>query len=82
MSDRAKKNLETAGWIIAIATGAWGMIGGLVVLPNRMQAMEQRQTNIEQSQSEAEVRRKADRELLIRIEERIIVLQKQVERNQ
>lgn len=81
MSDQTQKQLNRIGLILAICTGAWGMIGGLVILPNQMQALEQRQGFVEQAQVEAESRRKVDRELLIRIEERLITLQKQVEKN-
>ncbi len=70
MSDKAQK---TVGWVLGVAVALSTLLGSFVVLPQRMAA------------AEAEIRalkehRQSDRELLTRIEERLIAVQAELRR--
>jgi hypothetical protein len=80
MSQTAKYRLELIALVFAVIAGGWGMIGGLVLLPQRMDAMESNQSRIEGKVTEADKKAKADHDTLIRIEERIIAIQRDIQR--
>lgn len=73
MSDKAKTNLQMFGLLVAVSTGITGLFGAFVILPYKVEAIEQ------QVKSNAE-KTATDHELLVRIEERLITVQKQIER--
>lgn len=65
--------MELAALFIAVLSGASGLIGAFIVLPQRMDAMEVRVEKISNQ-------RESDRELLLRIEERVIAVQNDLKR--
>lgn len=73
MSDKGRINLQLFGVIVAAATGITGLFGAFVILPYRVDAVEN------QARANAE-KTAADHELLVRIEERLITVQKQLEK--
>lgn len=75
MSDKTKKGLELLAVTLAVLTGMAGMFGAFILLPYRMQAAEY---SIKQLMGN----RIADKELLTRIEERLISVQKQLEKRE
>lgn len=77
MSEKARRRLETGAAIFGaiVSTGLAGVVFTYATMPGRVAAIEQRATAIE-----AESR--TNRELLIRIEERLISVQNSVRHNQ
>lgn len=73
MSDKTKKGLELLAVTLAVMTGFAGMFGAFVLLPYRMQAAEQ-------SIQRLNANRADDKELLTRIEERLISVQNELRR--
>lgn len=76
MSQETKRNLEVIGLIFSViggAFGAAGMVGAFYVLPYRMNAAEVEIRRISETHEK-------DHELLLRIEERLINIQKTVAR--
>lgn len=73
MSDRTRKWMQGVAVAVGCLTGIGGMIGGFVLLPYRMDAVESRVEKLSQQ-------REGDRELLLRIEERVIAVQKELSR--
>ena len=71
MPDRTRKFVEVAAATVALLAGLSGMFGAFVLLPSRMEAAEKQiirlNTNDERS-----------RELLVRIEERLIQVQSEM----
>lgn len=68
MSDKASK---TVTWLLGSAVAISTLLGSFVVLPQRMQAAEE-QIRLLQAQQ------RNDRELLTRIEERLIAVQNEL----
>jgi hypothetical protein len=75
MSDRTKRNLEIAVLTLGIlgGGGAIAFLSFFLGLPAELQAHTDRIHQLEMNE-------KANRELLIRIEERLIVVQKELEK--
>jgi ABC-type lipoprotein release transport system permease subunit len=74
MTDVKKTNLELVGLAIAILGGIIGIAGGVgafYILPYRVEAMEHKLETVV-------VRHDNDHELLLRIEERLINVQKEL----
>ena len=69
MSQTTRTWLGTIAAIIAMATGISGLVGAFYLLPYRVAAVEQRIGNLNTA-------REKDHELLTRIEERIISMQR------
>jgi len=75
-----KRNLELFGLILAVVMSVGSVITYFVVLPYRMSAQEARSFAIEEKVVEISRQRALDHELLTRIEERLISLQKSIDR--
>jgi len=73
MSDKSRKWVELVAVMAGLATGVAGMFGAFYLLPYRMDAVEMRVEKISQQ-------RDTDRELLLRIEERLINVQRDLQR--
>jgi hypothetical protein len=76
MTDVKKTNLELVGLAVAIIGGIIGIAGGVgafYILPYRVEAMEHKIETVV-------VRHDNDHELLMRIEERLIAVQKELNR--
>lgn len=73
MSEKAKMNLQVFGVVVAVATGITGLFGAFIILPYRVDAIEVQVRNNAEKVA-------ADHELLVRIEERLITVQKQLEK--
>jgi len=65
MPDHLRKQLELGGVLIGLVAGLTGLFGAFVLLPSRMDAAEKNLQRLSE-------RSTADRELLVRIEERLI----------
>lgn len=68
MSDRLRKSIEVTASIIAVLTGLAGMFGAFVLLPSRMDAAERQIARLNE-------RDERHKEMLVRIEERLIQVQ-------
>ena len=77
-----KKNLELIGLVLAVILSAGSVVAYFVVMPYRMDAQEARSLAIEERIVEISKQRAMDHELLTRIEERLISLQKSIDRRQ
>lgn len=73
MSDPIRKRLEVGCTVVALICGLYGMFGAFVLLPSRMDAAESTIAKLAE-------RSDRDRELLIRIEERLVKIQEQLAR--
>jgi hypothetical protein len=73
MSEKLRTKVELLALLIAVLSGGSGLVGAFIVLPQRMDAME---TRVEKISNQ----RESDRELLLRIEERGIAVQKELSR--
>ena len=76
MTDMRKTNLELVGLAVAIVGGIIGIAGGVgafYILPYRVEAMEHKIETVV-------TRHDNDHELLMRIEERLIAVQKELGR--
>ncbi len=76
MTQQAKARIEFVGLIVGVLGGIGGiagMIGAFYLLPYRVEAVEKRIETIA-------VQRQGDRELLTRIEERLIAVQQELRR--
>ena len=73
MSDPIRKRLEVGCALLALATGLSGLFGAFVLLPSRMDAAESTIAKLAE-------RSDRDRELLVRIEERLVKIQEQLAR--
>jgi hypothetical protein len=76
MTDMRKTNLELVGLAVAIVGGVIGIAGGVgafYILPYRVEAMEHKIETVV-------TRHDNDHELLMRIEERLIAVQKELGR--
>lgn len=74
MTQQAKARIEFVGLIIGVLSGLGGiagMIGAFYLLPYRVEAVEKRIETIS-------LQRADDRELLTRIEERLIAVQQEL----
>jgi hypothetical protein len=71
MSDKLKSKIELAAVCIGFIGGLGGMFGAFYLLPYRMDAVEARVEKISSQRAD-------DRELLLRIEERLIAVQHQL----
>jgi hypothetical protein len=80
MSEKVKTRLELIVLALSGIAAAWGLFGFLVLLPPRIEAIEKRMEAQEISAKEVANATKADHDLLVRIEERLITLQKQIEK--
>jgi len=80
MSDKVKTRLELVVLGLSGIAAAWGLFGFLVLLPPRIEAIEKRMEAQELSSREVAIATKQDHDLLVRIEERLITLQKQMEK--
>jgi hypothetical protein len=74
MSDKQRKWIEVVAVCAGLATGLAGMFGAFFLIPYRMSAVETRVEKIAQQ-------RDTDRELLLRIEERLISVQRELMRS-
>jgi hypothetical protein len=68
MPDRTRKLVEMAAASVALLAGLTGMFGAFVLLPSRMEAAERQIYRLNNNDER-------NREMLVRIEERIIQLQ-------
>jgi hypothetical protein len=75
-----KKNLELIGLVLAVIMSIGSVTAYFVVIPYRMDAQEARSVAIEEKMGEIAKQRALDHELLTRIEERLIALQKSIDR--
>lgn len=75
-----KKNLELIGLVLAVIMSTGSVVTYFVVIPYRMDAQEARSKAIEDRAETLSKQRIADHELLTRIEERLIALQKSIDR--
>lgn len=76
MTQLAKNRIEFAGLVVGVMGGLGGiagMIGAFYLLPYRVEAVERRIDSIVEQ-------RQIDRELLTRIEERLISVQQEIRR--
>lgn len=71
MSDRLRKSIEVSASIVAVLTGLVGMFGAFVLLPARMEAAERHIARLSE-------REEKQREMLVRIEERVIQVQAEI----
>ena len=71
MSDRLRKSIELSASVVAVATGLAGMFGAFVLLPSRMDAAERQIARLSE-------REEKQREMLVRIEERLIQVQSEI----
>jgi hypothetical protein len=71
MSDPIRKRLEVGCAVLALATGLSGLFGAFVLLPSRMETAEKNIAKLAE-------RSDRDRELLVRIEERLVKIQEQL----
>lgn len=71
MSEKTKTRIEFAALLVGLLMSAGGMFGAFYLLPYRMDAMENRVGKITEQ-------RQGDRELLLRIEERLIAMQREI----
>lgn len=70
-----KVRLEVFALILAVGSGLTGLFGAFVILPYKVEAIEKKvEVNAKKSDD--------DHELLVRIEERLITVQKQLERKE
>jgi hypothetical protein len=72
VGDAIRKRIEVVATIVAVLTGLSGLIGAWFVIPYRVEAVEKRQIAIEMVS-------KADHDILVRMEERLISVQKTLE---
>jgi hypothetical protein len=75
-----KRNLEMLGLVLAVIMSIGSMVAYFTILPYRMDAQEARSKAIEERTEELSKQRNLDHELLTRIEERLIALQKSIDR--
>ena len=68
MSDRIRKSIEVGAAVLALMTGLGGMFGAFVLLPSRVDAMEKQIGRLND-------RDEKHKEMLVRIEERLIQVQ-------
>jgi hypothetical protein len=73
MGEKLRTRIELLALLIAVVSGGSGLVGAFIVLPQRMDAMEIRVEKISNQ-------RENDRELLLRIEERLIAVQAELRR--
>lgn len=68
MSDRLRKGIEGVAAAVALVAGLSGMFGAFVLLPSRVEGMERQVARLNERDEKA-------REMLVRIEERLIQVQ-------
>lgn len=71
MSEPIRKRIEVAAALLGLAGGLAGMFGAFVLLPSRMEAAEKQISRLNE-------RDEKSREVLIRIEERVIHVQSEI----
>jgi hypothetical protein len=71
MTERISRYLEAAAASVALVAGLAGMFGAFVLLPSRMEAAERQIARLSANDER-------NRELLVRIEERLIQVQVEV----
>ena len=71
MGDAIKKHLEVSAAVLGLVAGLGGMFGAFVLLPSRMEAAERQIARLSANDER-------NRELLVRIEERLIQVQVEV----
>ena len=71
MPDPIRKQIEVGCAFVALAAGLTGLFGAFVLLPSRMEAAERNIAKLAE-------RSDRDRELLVRIEERLVKIQEQL----
>lgn len=73
MGEKLRTKIEVVALIMGVVTGAGGMFGAFYLLPYRMNAVEIRVERMHAQHT-------TDRELLLRIEERLIAVQAELRR--
>ncbi len=82
MSERTRRQIELAAVVVALCSGVAGLAGAWVVIPYRVAALEEGQRRTESAMAALVAKSAGDRELLVRIEEKLIALTKKFEDNQ
>lgn len=72
MPDRTRKAIEVAAAVVGLVAGLAGLFGAFVLLPSRMEAAEKQILRLNDRDEKA-------REVLIRIEERLIRVDGQIQ---
>lgn len=72
MPDRTRKAIEVAAAVVGLVAGLAGLFGAFVLLPSRMEAAEKQIIRLNDRDEKA-------REVLIRIEERLIRVDGQIQ---
>lgn len=75
-----KRNLELIGLVLAVVMSTSSVATYFIIIPYRLDAQEARSKAIEENVAELAAKRTSDHELLTRIEERLIAMQKTIER--
>ena len=71
MSDRIRKGFEIGAAVLGLVAGLVGLFGAFVLLPSRMEAAERQIARLND-------RDEKSREMLVRIEERLIQVQGEI----
>lgn len=71
MPDRMRKGFEVMAVVLGLVTGLTGLFGAFVLLPSRVDAVEKQVTRLNE-------RDEKSREMLVRIEERLIQVQAEI----
>lgn len=71
MSDRFRKSIEVGAATLGLIAGLTGLFGAFVLLPSRMEAAERQIGRLNE-------RDEKSREMLVRIEERLIQVQSEL----
>ncbi len=73
MGDVLRKRVEIWATVLAMVAGLSGLIGAWFVIPYRVEAIEKRQATLEHVS-------KSDHDILVRMEERLISVQRTLEK--